>query len=80
MDKLLKPSLTMGVVDAASIKPEHVAKAPEAHKPAPKKKKAAANDAAWPMGKKHAKIGQLMTTQKFWPQKNIKKNLEEPRC
>eukprot|EP00438_Fugacium_kawagutii_P031424 Skav205774 [mRNA] locus=scaffold1714:571574:587295:- [translate_table: standard] len=38
MDKLLKPSLTMGVVDAASIKPEHVAKAPEAHKPKPKKK------------------------------------------
>jgi len=29
MDKLLKPSLTMGVVDAATIKPEHVAKAPE---------------------------------------------------
>ena len=41
MDKLLKPSLTMGVVDAATIKPEHVAKAPEPHKPAPKKKKAA---------------------------------------
>lgn len=33
MDKLLKPSLTMGVVDAATIKPEHVAKAPEAKKP-----------------------------------------------
>eukprot|EP00438_Fugacium_kawagutii_P015680 Skav235303 [mRNA] locus=scaffold520:189235:194309:- [translate_table: standard] len=30
MDKLLKPSLTMGVVDVATIKPEHVAKAPEA--------------------------------------------------
>lgn len=29
MDKLLKPSLTMGVVDVATIKPEHVAKAPE---------------------------------------------------
>ncbi|CAE7942384.1 CYB2 [Symbiodinium necroappetens] len=41
MDKLLKPSLTMGVVDAATIKPEHVVKAPEPHKPAPKKKKAA---------------------------------------
>ena len=40
MDKLLKPSLTMGVVDAATIKPEHVAKAPEPHKPAPKKKAA----------------------------------------
>eukprot|EP00913_Durusdinium_trenchii_P029541 g27692.t1 len=39
MDKLLKPSLTMGVVDAATIKPEHVAKIPEAPKPAPKKKK-----------------------------------------
>ncbi|CAK9104505.1 unnamed protein product [Durusdinium trenchii] len=38
MDKLLKPSLTMGVVDAATIKPEHVAKPPEAHKPKPKKK------------------------------------------
>jgi len=25
MDKLLKPSLTMGIVDAASIKPEHIA-------------------------------------------------------
>jgi len=45
MDKLLKPSLTMGVVDAATIKPEHVAKAPEAHKPAPKKKKAVADQA-----------------------------------
>ena len=41
MDKLLKPSLTMGLVDAATIKPEHVAKAAQAHKPAPKKKKAA---------------------------------------
>ena len=36
MDKLLKPSLTMGVVDEATIKPEHVAQ-PEAKKPAPKK-------------------------------------------
>ncbi|CAE7836854.1 CYB2 [Symbiodinium sp. CCMP2592] len=44
MDKLLKPSLTMGVVDAATIKPEHVAKAPEPHKPAPKKKKAASSE------------------------------------
>jgi L-lactate dehydrogenase (cytochrome) len=41
MDKLLKPALTMGVVDPATIKPEHVAKAPEKHKAAPKKKKAA---------------------------------------
>jgi len=39
MDKLLKPSLTMGVVDAATIKPEHIAKPPEKHKAAPKKKK-----------------------------------------
>ncbi|CAJ1435998.1 unnamed protein product [Effrenium voratum] len=38
MDKLLKPALTMGVVDVATIKPEHVAKPPEAHKPKPKKK------------------------------------------
>ncbi|CAE7504146.1 CYB2 [Symbiodinium natans] len=38
MDKLLKPSLTMGVVDTSTIKPEHVAKPPEAHKPKPKKK------------------------------------------
>jgi len=36
MDKLLKPALTMGVVDPASIKPEHVAKPPE--KKAPPKK------------------------------------------
>ncbi|CAE7538016.1 CYB2 [Symbiodinium sp. CCMP2456] len=46
MDKLLKPALTMGVVDAATIKPEHVAKPPEAHKPAPKKKKKAVTDEA----------------------------------
>jgi L-lactate dehydrogenase (cytochrome) len=37
MDKLLKPSLTMGVVDPATIKPEHVAK-PEEKKKAPPKK------------------------------------------
>jgi len=38
MDKLLKPSLTMGIVDAASIKPEHIAQ-PEKKKPvAPKPK------------------------------------------
>jgi len=42
MDKLLKPALTMGVVDASTIKPEHVAQPPQAHKPAPKKKKAVA--------------------------------------
>eukprot|EP00930_Biecheleria_cincta_P026726 TRINITY_DN187_c0_g1_i2.p1 TRINITY_DN187_c0_g1~~TRINITY_DN187_c0_g1_i2.p1 ORF type:complete len:513 (-),score=128.16 TRINITY_DN187_c0_g1_i2:390-1928(-) len=46
MDKLLKPALTMGVVDPATIKPEHVAKAPEKHKAAPKKKKAAAAEAS----------------------------------
>jgi len=40
MEKLLKPSLTMGNVDPASIKDEHIAKAPEKHA-APKKKKAA---------------------------------------
>merc|ERR1712176_271930 len=38
MDKLLKPSLTMGNVDPATIKAEHVAKPPEP-KAAPKKKK-----------------------------------------
>jgi len=36
MDKLLKPSLTMGAVDPATMKPEHVAKPPE-KKAAPKK-------------------------------------------
>eukprot|EP00933_Yihiella_yeosuensis_P004233 TRINITY_DN108609_c0_g1_i1.p1 TRINITY_DN108609_c0_g1~~TRINITY_DN108609_c0_g1_i1.p1 ORF type:complete len:512 (-),score=165.88 TRINITY_DN108609_c0_g1_i1:192-1727(-) len=40
MDKLLKPALTMGVVDEKTIKDEHRAK-PVEHKPAPKKKKAA---------------------------------------
>jgi len=39
MDKLLKPSLTMGTVDPATIKPEHIAKPPEKKKAAPKKKK-----------------------------------------
>jgi len=37
MDKLLKPALTMGVVDPATIKPEHVAKPPEKKAPPPKK-------------------------------------------
>jgi len=37
MDKLLKPALTMGVVDPATIKEEHVAKPPE-KKAAPAKK------------------------------------------
>eukprot|EP00401_Gymnodinium_catenatum_P016987 CAMPEP_0117485666 /NCGR_PEP_ID=MMETSP0784-20121206/15082_1 /TAXON_ID=39447 /ORGANISM="" /LENGTH=506 /DNA_ID=CAMNT_0005280259 /DNA_START=105 /DNA_END=1625 /DNA_ORIENTATION=+ len=37
MDKLLKPSLTMGVVDPASIKEEHVAKPPEPKAAPPKK-------------------------------------------
>jgi len=37
MDKLLKPSLTMGVVDPATIKPEHIAKPPEKKKPPPTK-------------------------------------------
>jgi L-lactate dehydrogenase (cytochrome) len=38
MDKLLKPSLTMGIVDPATIKEEHVAKPAAPHKPPPKKK------------------------------------------
>eukprot|EP00406_Dinophysis_acuminata_P066582 CAMPEP_0179275272 /NCGR_PEP_ID=MMETSP0797-20121207/33976_1 /TAXON_ID=47934 /ORGANISM="Dinophysis acuminata, Strain DAEP01" /LENGTH=60 /DNA_ID=CAMNT_0020983791 /DNA_START=9 /DNA_END=188 /DNA_ORIENTATION=- len=37
MDKLLKPALTMGVVDAATVKEEHIAK-PEAKKAPPPKK------------------------------------------
>mmetsp|Transcript_75996 Transcript_75996/g.171847 ORF Transcript_75996/g.171847 Transcript_75996/m.171847 type:complete len:520 (+) Transcript_75996:82-1641(+) len=37
MDKLLKPSLTMGVVDPATMKEEHVAKPPAPKAPAPKK-------------------------------------------
>merc|ERR1719242_2521349 len=45
MDKLLKPSLTMGTVDPATIKPEHVAKPPE-KKAAPKKKVKKAASAA----------------------------------
>mmetsp|Transcript_17848 Transcript_17848/g.40109 ORF Transcript_17848/g.40109 Transcript_17848/m.40109 type:complete len:514 (+) Transcript_17848:71-1612(+) len=45
MDKLLKPALTMGVVDAATIKEEHYAK-PEEKKKAPPKPKAAAPGAA----------------------------------
>jgi len=46
MDKLLKPSLTMGVVDPATIKDEHVAKPPAPAAPAPKKvaKKEASED------------------------------------
>jgi len=36
MDKLLKPSLTMGLVDESTIKPEHIAQ-PEAPKVLPKK-------------------------------------------
>ena len=39
MDKLLKPSLTMGVVDAASIKPEHIAQPEKKKPPAPKPKR-----------------------------------------
>jgi len=42
MDKLLKPSLTMGVVDPATIKEEHIAKPPA---PKEKPKKAAAKPA-----------------------------------
>eukprot|EP00933_Yihiella_yeosuensis_P045475 TRINITY_DN4085_c0_g1_i1.p1 TRINITY_DN4085_c0_g1~~TRINITY_DN4085_c0_g1_i1.p1 ORF type:complete len:512 (+),score=164.96 TRINITY_DN4085_c0_g1_i1:79-1614(+) len=45
MDKLLKPALTMGVVDMSTVKPEHIAKPPE-KKEAPKKKKAPAAGAA----------------------------------
>merc|ERR1719296_440195 len=45
MDKLLKPSLTMGVVDASTIKEEHIAKA-EKKKPAEKPKPKAAGQAA----------------------------------
>merc|ERR1719162_1885487 len=41
MDKLLKPALTMGVVESATIKPEHVAKPPPPKAP-PAKKPAAA--------------------------------------
>jgi len=45
MDKLLKPSLTMGVVDPATIKEEHKAK-PAPKKAAPPKKAAKAEPAA----------------------------------
>merc|ERR1719401_2920188 len=45
MDKLLKPSLTMGVVDPATIKDEHIAKPPKKEAPA-KKKRAPAKEAA----------------------------------
>merc|ERR1719296_202783 len=45
MDKLLKPSLTMGVVDASTIKEEHIAKA-EKKKPAEKPKPKAVGQAA----------------------------------
>merc|ERR1719162_741567 len=38
MDKLLKPSLTMGVVDPATITDEHIAKPPAPKAPAPKPK------------------------------------------
>merc|ERR1719246_407481 len=38
MEKLLKPALTMGIVDPGTIRPEHVAKLPEKKKAAPKKK------------------------------------------
>jgi len=38
MDKLLKPSLTMCVVDPATIKDEHIAKPPKKEAPAKKKK------------------------------------------
>ncbi|CAK0838253.1 unnamed protein product [Prorocentrum cordatum] len=40
MDKLLKPALTMGVVDPATIKEEHIAKAEVKEKKAAPKKKA----------------------------------------
>jgi len=46
MDKLLKPSLTMGIVDPASIKDEHIAKPEAKPKAAPKKKAAVKDDAA----------------------------------
>merc|ERR1719183_2719326 len=45
MDKLLKPALTMGVVDPATIREEHKSKPPgKAHALAPKKKAAPAAD------------------------------------
>jgi L-lactate dehydrogenase (cytochrome) len=45
MDKLLKPALTMGVVDPATIREEHKSKPPgKAPAPAPKKKAAPAAD------------------------------------
>merc|ERR1719401_2792867 len=46
MDKLLKPSLTMGEVDPATIKDEHIAKPPEKKQVAKGKKKAAPAQAA----------------------------------
>lgn len=41
MDKLLKPSLTMGMVDPSTIKDEHIAKPAAPKAPAPKKQAAA---------------------------------------
>lgn len=41
MDKLLKPALTMGVVDPKTIQDKHIAKVAAAHKPPPKKAKPA---------------------------------------
>merc|ERR1719343_1837366 len=46
MDKLLKPSLTMGEVDPASIKDEHIAKPPEKKKVEKKKATSAKTGAA----------------------------------
>merc|ERR1719373_843840 len=37
MDKLLKPALTMGIVDPATITESHIAKPPEKKAPPPKK-------------------------------------------
>jgi len=45
MDKLLKPSLTMGIVDPATIKEEHVAKLVKKEKKKKAPKKAAVSDA-----------------------------------
>merc|ERR1719188_1823493 len=41
MDKLLKPSLTMGEVDVSTIREEHIAKAAPKHAPKKKAKKQA---------------------------------------
>jgi len=44
MDKLLKPALTMGIVDPATMRPEHIAKPPAPKAPPAKKKAVKADD------------------------------------